>query len=353
MKSIQSIVARRAALVAALSLTIAVSACGGGGGAPPSYSVPLLDAATTATYSSPSDGAVWSALKTMRLTSGAGIARQQSALDEAARAHASYLVANGFVDADSYLISSFPTSSSGLLIGGHYEQRGLSGFTGQSPQDRATYAGYHGTVNEVVTFGAPTAPDCVASLENSVYHLISLMSPFVDVGVSFNPGTGAGSVCVIAIGVPTSTQGQLPARDNYLLYPGNNAQGVAPVFANTAEIPTPVPDLPKAGHPVLVSLYTQATQSIAASDLRIDAFSLTPASGGSPVAARILVSPGVSSGGPTLTSDSNIAGPGFVVLVPVEPLLPSTTYTANFSATLAGLYPAVRRTWSFTTGALN
>ncbi len=103
----------------------------------------------------------------------------------------------------------------------------------------------------------------------------------------------------------------------------------------------------------MVSVYSQAnttaTATLAPADVVVHTYSLN--AGSTPVAARVLAVSGVTSDGPTLTADSNLSGAGFVVLVPTAPLVPNTTYTATFMATVKGV--AVSKVWAFTTGAAN
>jgi hypothetical protein len=262
-----------------------------------------------------------------------------------------------------YLSALQPSGSTPLtgVLGGHYEDASLPEFTGRTPADRATTAKYQGSVTEIVTFGAPSGSACIASLKNSVYHLIALMSPFMDVGIAFKDVSGTGSACVVEMGTPASSLGQLPEKGKYVVYPAAGETAVPPVFYNKAEIPSPGPDLPIAGHPILVSLYTQELGSLSANAIRVHSFSIRPTAGGTAVAARVLARPGVSADGTVkLVSDENIAGNGFLVLLPEVPLDPSTEYQMSFSADVAvatsvqasGTIP-VSLSWKFTTGASN
>ncbi len=359
MHSIRKIIRRHttAALVGA-ALLLTLSACGGGGSsapvAPPTP-VPTVPAASNylapvtsvapANYAAKEDASVVAGINPVRLGAGAGLVAQSAALDSAARQHASFLVSNQLVNNAAYL--------DGLhegVLGGHYEDPALAGFTGKFAQSRATAAGYGGTVAELALFGAANGAECVASFENSVYHLGQMLSSFVDMGLSFNAGNGGGSACVIVLGVPSATSGQLPTDGGVAAYPYAGQTGVLPTFYNQGEAPTPVADLAVAGHPVLVSLYTQAVPSLLASEVVIQSFALSTPDG-KLVSTRVLVKPGVGGSGVTLTSDNNIVGAGTVFLVPTVPLVANTLYRVNFAATVKGR--AVSRDWSFMTGAAN
>jgi hypothetical protein len=186
-------------------------------------------------------------------------------------------------------------------------------------------------------------------LEDSVYHLVNLLSPYVDVGLTFNAGTAGASVCTIEIGVLTSSVGQFPATGSYAIYPYNGQTGVLPTFYNQAEFPTPVPDLPKAGHPIVISLYNLTNQTLSASQVVVNSFTVTTSSGAN-VPVRILTAAGVT-GSAALTADSNLTAPGFVLAVPLSPLASNTTFNVTFTGTANTA--SVNKTWNFTTGAAN
>jgi hypothetical protein len=275
-------------------------------------------------------------------------------LDSAAEKHAQFLVDNHAefqINNVTVPDAEYLTHSFGGILGGHYEYTTAAhptNYRGASPQARATAAGYSGSVYELMTFGAPSGADCIASLENSVYHLIALVSPFTDLGIGYNAGAAGGPVCVIELGVKSTTLGQLPDAGP-VFYPYAGQTGVLPTFYNQAEVPVPAPDLPKTGHPVAVSLYSLANPSLIASDIMVQTFSITPHSGGTPLSVRVLAKTGVVT--PTSTPDDVIPGAGFVVLLPTTPLTANTTYDLSFSATVKGV--SVTKTWAFTTGNAN
>jgi len=310
--------------------------------APPGYQGVVTNPPAV-TYSG-DDKQVSDSVNTIRQGAGPGLFIQNASLDTAADNHTSFLVSNNLL-----LPGYLNVVQAGGILGGHYENAALSGFTGTSPQARATAAGYVGTVDEIMTFGAASGTDCASSLEDSVYHLIELISPFIDVGISFNPGTGSGSVCAILLGVGSNTLGQLPT--SAVFYPYDTETGVPPTYYNSAEVPDPAPDLASAGHPVAASLYTLANPVLSGSDIVINAFSITPSGGGPALPVRVLAKIGVTSTGPTLTVDDVIPRAGFVVLLPIAPLAANTVYDVSFNATVKG--QLVSKDWSFTTGAAN
>lgn len=292
--------------------------------------------------------ALFTQLNSIRQASGAGMVVQSPDLDTAASNHANYLVNNNLVTDVTYLNSTVDG-----ILGGHYEDSGTPGYTGSTPQARATTAGYElgttGTVSELLSFGAASGTACGASIEDSVYHLVQLISPFVEMGLSFNGGSGSGPVCDIELGISSSESGQLPASGNWVSYPSDGQTNVAPKFYNQAESPVPAPDLQFAGHPIVISMYNQSNPSLNVTDIILDTFTLT--SGGTPVSTRVLAQSGVTTIGTALTADANISGPGILVLLPTSPLNANTVYTVTFSATVKGV--AVRKSWSFKTGSMN
>lgn len=337
------------ALVPTVLLVAALASCsggGGGGGAPAVTHQSIVTSVPAVTYTA-NNLSISTQITPIRQDSASGLLAQNTSLDKAASNHASFLVTNTLVSNAVYLTTD--QAGTGIL-GGHYEDSTFPGYTGVSPQARATAAGYAGTVTELMTFGAASGTACIASLEDSVYHLIDLISPFMDVGIDFDAGTGSGSACAIELGVGSSTLGQLPAAGNLVFYPDAGQTNVLPTFYNQAEEPVPASDLASAGHPVVVSLYTLATPTLSASDIVIHTFSITP-NGGAALGVRVLVNTGVTSDGPALTVNSVIPGVGFVVLLPTAPLAANTTYNVAFSATVKG--QAVSNTWSFITGAAN
>ena len=206
---------------------------GGTGGNPPSTYTSLVANVPAATYTA-DNAAIYSQLNIVRGSANSGLLSQNTNLDAAAAHHADFLVNNSLVSNLTYLTTSF----NGIL-GGHYESStydnvSLTGFIGATPAARATYAGYSGSVTEEVSFGAASGADCIASLLNSVYHLADLLSPVEQVGVAFNAGNVSGntggSACVIELGMPTTTLGQLAATGATAVYPANNQTGVPTTY---------------------------------------------------------------------------------------------------------------------------
>lgn len=338
------------------AMALFLTACGGGGSSTPAPVPVPVPTPGTATYSGtvtsvsaptyvlPANTTISSVLTSIRLATNAGLLAQASTLDTAAKSHTDFLVNNQLVSNGAYLNTLYNG-----IFGGHYEDPTLPGYTGKTPQARATAAGYTGTVTELISFGSTSAATCLSTLEDSVYHLGQIISPFVDVGIAVNAGNGAGLVCAIELGISSTTLGQLPAAGNVVIYPYDQQNQVEPTFYNQAEAPVPAADLAVAGHPVVVSLYSLALPTLVGSDIVIGTFGMTQA--GTSVPTRVLTVAGVTSTGPAVTVDGNLANAGNVFLLPLAPLMANTTYQVTFAATVKGI--AISKTWSFTTGVSN
>ena len=210
---------------------------------------------------------------------------------------------------------------------------------------------YHdGTVNEIAVFGAKSTADCVASIDNSTYHLVHALSPFIDMGINFNAGNGGESVCIVMLGVTAGNPGQFAPVEQYVRYLANKQTNLSTTFYNQAESPNPAPDLPFAGRPVLFSFYNMSNKVLAAKDVVLHAFNMEDPLGNQ-VSLRILTFPSVQSDGLVLVPDSNIGGPGFVVALPTLPLKPETLYKMTLKATVMG--KILNQQWTFATGLSN
>ena len=304
----------------------------------------LLTTVPATTYSQADALTIYNKLSTIRANAGVGLLNQNSNLDQAASSHASFLVNNSLASNGSYLYSL----QSGIL-GGHYENPTLTGYTGQTPQSRATAAGYNGTVTELETFGSTSGTVCINSIENSVYHLSALLSPYLDLGLVFNNGTNGATVCNVQLGVGTSALGQYPPTGTYAFYPYSGETNVPPTFYNQAESPTPAPDLAIAGHPIIFSFYNLTNKTLNSTDIVIHTFTVSAI--GTTIPVRILAQAGVTSDGPILVADNNLAGPGFVSALPISSLIANTTYSVSLTGSVKGT--TVTQSWSFTTGSAN
>ena len=306
----------------------------------------LITTVPAPSYSQSDALTVYNQLSTIRAKAGGGLLSESTALDQAAVSHAAYLVNNNLAANGTYL----HTVQANSVMGGHFELSTNPGYTGANPQNRASAAGYSGTVNEVESFGSSNGQACISSLEDSVYHLTNLLSPYLEMGLNFNAGSNGASVCIIELGLTASYTGQFPPAGSYVTYPYSGQTGVLPTFYNQAEFPTPTPDLATAGHPIFISLYNQTNKTLTTTQVTLHGFTVTTA-GGASVPVRVLVASGMASDGPQVTADANLSAPGFIVAVPTSPLLPNTVYNVTVTATVNGT--AVNQAWGFTTGFKN
>ena len=137
-------------LASGLAMAAALTACGGGGGSttPTAVTTPVVTpvvapvaAVPTFTLASPptSTYAVGSAEKKMfdqlnqiRIGGGFGALQQSTQIDQAAKAHADYVITNYFVGG----VGSpelFKLQTNGVL-GAHVELTGAAGFSGRPPR---------------------------------------------------------------------------------------------------------------------------------------------------------------------------------------------------------------------------
>lgn len=365
-----------------LSLVVlgyALSACGGGGGG--SSSAPVPAAPVPVVVVPPGPASSWKAVVTsvptptytgdklfafnllnkLRAATGVGLLVQNAALDKSAANHVNYLFnyPNFYVNGVSF----------------HSEVVGNSGFTGTTPQARATAVGYVGLVSEdgiastgnfsQNTIGAVGWEDLEVHtlINNTVYHRFSLLASWTDVGVSVvsDNSNPTNTFTVINIGnAPELSLGQLPASP--VVYPYSNQIGVDTTFFPVSETPNPAPDLGTYANPIAVglpitisldstSIWGVGLEKINAADVVISTFTLTAQGSAAPVSARIITAAGVSgAAGLALSTDPvGYFTAGQICLLPLTPLAVNTVYNAVFSATVKG--KPVNLSWTFTTGA--
>ena len=337
------------------ALVALVAACGGGGGGtaplptpqaggggggsagtppPPSNSQYALQTNVPApTYPAGTPRAlILAKLNEVRAAGGWGLLGQSAALDQAANAHAQYVLTNRQLT--------------------HVQTAGLPGFTGVNPSDRAAAAGYTGVVTEVIGgfVASASAADFIPGVLRTIYHAQALQAGYRDVGIGVVLDTQFNQYIVVVLsGVATGASQQLMAAGGVKVYPGVGQTNVLTAFNPATEVPRPLPELTLAGHPVSVLLDNVNEAQLAASSLTVESFTLKDGSGNL-VPALLMTAPGVKVG-PGLTGDQRtdaMLAARSLYLVPKSPLLANTTYTAQVSArTSAGTYD---RTWSFTTG---
>lgn len=364
--------------LAAMSLALALSACGSGGGGTdlPAQRTPETAATVPVTGDPTSPGgggtgtgstdptvpsggtlqvnvpdptygagsvaiSAFDALNAARRGAGAGPLVQSTQLDTAAAAHSRYLTTN--------------LGAVGGLT--HIEDPARADFDAATPVARMLKAGYPvGRWNELIgsTGVSRQGADCVRNQLNAVYHAAALLRNVTDVGFGFGTDTQGYPLCVITLASRENATPQVPASGAIVAYPYDGQTNVLETFLLGLEVPrAPLVLFPNitAGTPVIVSVRNadyvnlQNAGTLAAT---ITQFTLKDA-GGNTVSAGILGAVGLGAGsGVALTSDANLLE-GYVSLVPFSPLTKGVTYQVTFAATLGPGAAPLSKTWSFTT----
>ncbi|MBT2321712.1 CAP domain-containing protein [Variovorax paradoxus] len=330
-----------------------IAACGGGGGGggggvatlPPASNQPAPSAPTDGvqpsslvasvppdTYGTASEAhQAFVLLNAERERCGFGLLAQNTQLDTAAKAHADWQIINNQLT--------------------HFEVTGTSGFTGVTPLDRVSAAGYPvGGVSDEISglyysgSIAGTGVFGVRALLALPYHQAGMLSGFRDVGMAMRgsdevgtTGTfGARTVQQFDLGFTTSAGRQEPASDQVLTYPCEGTSGIFYEITNESPNPAPGRDLRASplGPGLLVAVRTGQA-------LTISSASMQALSGNIPVVLR-----------PTMTksNDPNGVLAGHQALViPDASLLPNTTYAVQIAGTNDGA--AFQKSFSFATGS--
>jgi hypothetical protein len=248
-------------------------------------------------------------------------------MDQAAQAHAEWMIANDVLS--------------------HDEVGGTPGFTGENYARRDEYFGYVPVEGgEVMAQGA--ALPAVDALVNAAYHraiLLAIEPVDVGIGQSNESAANVAEPLVIDVTRPGSDSsrglGQLAQSgiQDVAIWPINGALGVPLRLGLETPNPVPTQDVLTLGTPVSVTV--ERLKTISATH-----FALTDASTGETVATHLL----------TNANDTNSLIPGsFIAAIPLAPLAANTAYRVDFSGSTVqfptGAVELVDRTWSFTTGS--
>ncbi|HEY8973173.1 MAG TPA: CAP domain-containing protein [Burkholderiaceae bacterium] len=328
--------------VAGAALASALHGCGGGGSGAPEPPPPAPTPAPSPAPSGPIAAqmtvptpvgydaerlAAFNRLNEIRLSAGLGMVAQSTAMDQAAQAHADWMVAND--------------------VFSHEEQTGTPGFVATDWPLRDEAFGYvpvgGGEVMSAPAHGAAG----VDGLINTVYHrAVMLAFEPVDVGIGWSGAAGAhvsmplvidmtrpGSDSVRGLGQTTQ-----PTIGGIAVWPLDHASGVPLQLG--LENPNPVPsrDVLSLGTPMSVTIDRLKTISTMS-------FVLSESGTGTVIPTRLISNQ---------TDPNFLVPPSFVAAVPLVVLNPNTTYNATFSGittSLEGTLTNVNRTWSFTTAA--
>jgi len=330
-------------LASATVLLASLSACGGGGAdappppppaptpAPSPAPTPATPIAAQMTVPTPVGYdaerlAAFNRLNEIRLSAGLGMVAQNAQMDQAAQAHADWMVTN-----DSFT---------------HDEQAGTPGFTGANWARRDEAFGYvPSSGSEVMSAGAGGAAG-VDLFVNSLYHRSAILAiEPVDVGIGWTArvATGFSSPLVIDLTRPGTDlvrglgQQSQPSIGGVSVWPLDGASNVPVRLGNESPNPVPALDVLTLGTPVSVTV--NRLQSI-----QVSSFSMTNLTTGAIVPTTLL----------TNQNDPNFLIPSsFVAIIPRAALELNTTYRIAFSGTTvsfpAGDIASIERAWSFTT----
>jgi uncharacterized protein YkwD len=332
---------------AATAVSAALIACGGGGGSaaapespPPAPSPapapspsPTGPIAAQMTVPTPvgydADRlAAFNRLNEIRLSAGLGMLAQSTAMDQAAQAHAEWMVAN-----DSFT---------------HEETAGTDGFTGESWPRRDEAFGYVPVGgSEVIASGGQVTAE-VEALVNGIYHRAGILAfEPVDVGIGWSAGNAASvsRPLVIDLTKPSNDAirglGQTAqARIHGIaVWPIDGAANVPLRLGLESPNPAPGRDVLTLGLPVSITVDDSRTISATL-------FTLTDGTTGVAVPTQVL----------TNQNDANFLIPeSFIALIPLSALSPNTTYEVTFSGSTvqfpSGVAETISHIWSFKTGA--
>lgn len=218
---------------------------------------------------------------------------------------------------------------------GHYQSQSQypSGFTGVSPGDRLTAAGYPWRLyEEVISFGPATGAVGVENLIEAIYHRFGLFDPGVgEAGAGYVTNHPAyGNVLTIDLG-----NQQVPAAGSPAgwvgTYPYDGQTGVQIDFYSDSESPDPVAGANRVGYPVSIHAGYGST-------LAVTSFTLATA-GGTSVPVTLL----------TAATDSHTPTSA-AAMIPLSVLTPGQTYRASFSGRIDGV--STTKSWQFTAAPL-
>jgi uncharacterized protein YkwD len=306
-----------------LTVSAALSACGGGGGAatpaapgaaspaPAAVTAPAAPGAAGYAANSP-QGASFELLNSERSRCGFGSLMQNAALDQAAAAHARFLVERG-------------------VQYGHYEADGEF-FAGVTEQERVFAAGYRDSVGAVLAVStgpiaasqAFTVSKQIRALYAAPYHLLNLLDGWAEVGVGYASkvtGTNESKALNVTLGRPGSGT-QLDA-DSIYTYPCEGSTGVNVQLApeSPSAIPANLSQDKLFGTPIAVKVRTGKV-------LVLTSATITPTAGGSAVPAQI-VSMANTPQPALMRSDS-------AYVLPISPLTAGASYSVQLAGTSNG-----------------
>lgn len=292
----------------------------------------VVTTAQTSTYAAASEAATaFALLNSERQACGFGTLAQNSKLDSAATSFSTYLLANNYA--------------------GHYEDAGKPGYTGNSPLDRATSAGYNAAFiadlnTEITGVSDITGKGVfsIRSLLSAPYHLTDFIAPYREIGISILSSDTVGSTATYGkrsieqydLATATGATNQVPSGDAVLSYPCDGVLGTFFELVNESPSPVPGRDLMAnpLGQPVALEVREGQTITIASAKMNV---------GDANGAAVALRTPMTSSNDPNNVLKANQA-----LVIPDVALQKSTAYYVAITGTNDGVN--FTKTFTFTTG---
>jgi uncharacterized protein YkwD len=315
--------ARASLIVSALLSVLLLGACGGSssgsnspGSTAPTSTVPQPGTEPNApalTGNNATDGFNWFNYRRQQL--GLRPLSRNATLDTAAQNHSNYQKLNDTIT--------------------HDEDPAKPGFTGATEFDRITAAGYRLTgsyaLGEVISSTTDNSGvNAAEALVTAIYHRFLVFEPMFHEGGA-GAATVSGGYMYFTADFASSpldyTRGL--TFGGFVTYPFANQAGVPVNFFSDYEIPDPVPNRNEVGYPISVHANINATIAVAS-------FTVRPRGGGALETVTIPSDMHNSSGGPSA-----------VAIIPLDKLVPLTTYDVQFTGTIDGV-PA-SKSWSFTT----
>jgi uncharacterized protein YkwD len=331
-------------LATAFAATLVACGGGGGGSAPATpttptiatapvfaTTVPIVTSVPASTYAPGSEEkAAFDLLNAERAACGFGLLAQNTALDNAARGHADWLLTNNYT--------------------GHYQAAGTPGFTGVSPEDRIIASGYSSAntfkstevENDQRLAKLGRGNDGVRELLNAPYHMVGMLRGYTEIGISVREvgSTIKDSALVIDFGNKNTSGLQTGTSNTLRTYPCAGSVGVE--RAMRGENPNPVPGRNMNAQPLGSSIGVVIDVDHI---IKITNALMTNTTTGASVLVRAAV---------TKANDPNAAGENYYLnsneafISADAPLAALTTYQATINGTDNGV--AFSRTFSFTTG---
>jgi uncharacterized protein YkwD len=327
----------------ALAAVATLSACGGGGSSAPtpavatpapapSQSPTIVSSVPAGTYTVGGEHAgVFALLNQERNNCGFGLLKQEPKLDKSATSHVNFLNANG----------------------GHFshnESPGLPFFTGVMEQDRAVAAGYANPASAVLSEGRqPVGQHATVSVRQLLaapYHLLGMIGNFADVGIGHLDTLADVTDPNFNVGITNITLGQRAGVNDLdgtkiYTYPCAGSTGVNAML--TDETPSPLPiaiaqNFALYGTPIAIKIRTGKV-------LKVTNVTVSPVGGGAPIATTV-----VDKTNDPLKSTLSWAPNSEAYALPMQRLLPITTYTFTVTGTSDGVAFTYTPSAPFVTG---